>query len=260
LHGLQIKSRMQGNSPKYDLHNTAIHAVRGEIAFKGANPGVSDKDIQTYLRLKELEKANSTQFNSLISEYNKRNAVSHSFADYFHSHIAADTLSASKGNYAFIDEQNLYKEIKSGGWKINWKAFRKYLSENGVTKAFVFMGYLKENESIYYALERAGFKVILREVRKDEKGKVDGGNVDADVAFFAGYHSTEYDKAIIVGDDGDYTLTLSTLYEAGNLEFLLSSHSVEATSEFIQNKIPLGSIKSLNSIRDIIEHKKLIQQ
>jgi hypothetical protein len=246
---------MQGNSLKYDLRHTAKQAVQGEIAFKGANPGVSDKDIQTYLRLKELERTNSNQFNALLTEYNRRNAVSHSFADFFYSHAQVDTLCASKGNYAFIDEQNLYKEIKSGGWKINWKAFRKYLSGKGVTKAFVFMGYLKENESIYYALERAGFKVILREVRKDEKGKVDGGNVDADVAFFAGYHSTEYDKAIIVGDDGDYTLTLSTLYDAGKLEFLLSSHSVEATSEFIKNKIPLGYIKSLDSVRELIEHR-----
>jgi hypothetical protein len=154
----------------------------------------------------------------------------------------------------------LYKEIKSSGWKINWKVFRSYLTANGVTRAFVFMGYLKENEYIYYRLKNAGFELVRREVRKDEKGTVDGGNCDADLAFFAGSYKAEYNKAIIVADDGDYSLTLASLHEAGKLEFLLSIHSVEATSIFIKNKIPLKYIRSINSIRELIEHKNTIQQ
>ena len=37
--------------------------------------------------------------------------------------------SSTKGNFAFLDMQNLYKGIQERGWKIDWKPFRQYLQD-----------------------------------------------------------------------------------------------------------------------------------
>ena len=68
-------------------------------------------------------------------------------------------------NWAFIDMQNLYKGIKEKGWKINWKLFRQFLEQKyAVTKAVVFMGYIKENAGLYLCLKNAGFIIEFRKV------------------------------------------------------------------------------------------------
>ena len=51
--------------------------------------------------------------------------------------------------YAFIDSQNLNLGVQKAGWKMDWKAFRAYLKEEfNVTKAFMFIGYMAEPESL----------------------------------------------------------------------------------------------------------------
>lgn len=248
---------MQVNSPKYDLQKTANQVERGEFAVPSSNFGVSDETLAAYFKVKELEKSNPDILSNAISNYRKRNPlISHSFNSYFAHLKVAEKLPASSGNFAFIDMQNIFKEVSEAGWKINWKAFRKYLWNNGVTKAFVFIGYLKENEGLYYLLKNAGYDLKFREVRRLKDGKIDGGNCDADLAFLVANCKTEYAKAIIVADDGDYSQMLGTLHKESKLEYLLSPHSIENTSEFIKNQIPLNFIKTLDSIRDSIEYKK----
>ena len=56
----------------------------------------------------------------------------------------------SRGNYAFIDSQNLNVSVQNYGWKMNWRKFREFLADNyGVTKAFMFIGYMPQNEDLY---------------------------------------------------------------------------------------------------------------
>jgi cell fate (sporulation/competence/biofilm development) regulator YlbF (YheA/YmcA/DUF963 family) len=84
----------------------------------------------------------------------------------------------SENNWAFIDMQNVYKEVQKNGWKIQWKLFRKYLErECKVAKAVVFMGYIKENKGFYNFLERAGFTMELRKVYRLKDGRIEGGNI-----------------------------------------------------------------------------------
>ena len=53
-------------------------------------------------------------------------------------------------NYAFIDSQNLNLSIRSLGWKLDFARFRIYLKEKyGVTKAFLFIGYVEGNNDLY---------------------------------------------------------------------------------------------------------------
>src|SRR5271155_864728 len=65
--------------------------------------------------------------------------------------------------YAFIDSQNLNLGTQRMGWKLDWRKFRQYLAnEHGVTKAYMFIGYMAENESLYEYMHELGFLVVLK--------------------------------------------------------------------------------------------------
>ncbi len=66
-------------------------------------------------------------------------------------------------NYAFIDSQNLNLNIQKAGWKMDWHKFRRYLAEKyGVTKAFMFIGYVPEFEDMYVQLHDTGYLIVLK--------------------------------------------------------------------------------------------------
>lgn len=158
-------------------------------------------------------------------------------------------------NWAFIDMQNMYKVIQKSGWKIHWKLFLQYLEkEYNVTKAVVFMGYIKENKDFYCFLEKAGFSLELRKVIRLKDGTIEGGNVDADLASYVMDHKNEYLKAIIIADDGDYCNTIKSLIKQNKLEKIISSHTIKKTSYLIK-EVALKSIISIESLKHIIEYK-----
>ncbi len=118
--------------------------------------------------------------------------------------------------FAFIDSQNLNMGVQKFGWKMDWRRFRKFLEEKfGVTKAFMFIGYVPEFESLYKQMHDAGYMVVLKPtfdmskpqvekpVKKDEE-KHTKGNVDADLVLWAMKEMSNYEKAIIVSGDGDF--------------------------------------------------------
>ena len=117
--------------------------------------------------------------------------------------------------YAFIDSQNLNlgtgKDLtKNGkliyqGWKLDFKKFRRYLSAKfRVEKALIFIGYIKQNESLYKNLRSAGYELIFKPTVKDHAGKPKG-NVDAELVLHAAaIEFSNYDKAVIVSGDGDF--------------------------------------------------------
>ncbi len=164
----------------------------------------------------------------------------------------------SERNWAFIDMQNLYQGVQEYGWRIDWSFFRKYLRDvYSVSKAVVFMGYLKEFEGLYISLRRAGFVLEFREVRRMADGTIDGGNVDADLASYVMDYKTAYSKAIIVADDGDYCRTVKSLSRQNKLKLIISSHTIKNTSEMIKQAIGRNRIVSIHAIRNLIEFSKI---
>jgi len=117
--------------------------------------------------------------------------------------------------YAFIDSQNLNlgtsKDIiKRGkvvykGWKLDFRKFRRYLSDKfHVSNAFLFIGYIKQNEGLYKKLKADGYDLVFKPTVKDNVGKPKG-NVDADLVLHAAaIEFSKYDKAVIVSGDGDF--------------------------------------------------------
>lgn len=134
---------------------------------------------------------------------------------------------AQKNNYAFIDSQNLNLGIQKMGWKLDWRKFREMLAnEFGVTKAFMFIGYMQENEFLYEQMHDLGYLIVLKptveshkdsnepRVQSPEKGrdakpaesekKTVKGNIDADLVLYAMKEMPNYNQAIIVSGDGDF--------------------------------------------------------
>lgn len=117
--------------------------------------------------------------------------------------------------YAFIDSQNLNlgtsKDIYRGkkriykGWKLDFAKFRRYLSDKfRVKKAFLFIGYIKQNQKLYNQLRSYGYELIFKPTVKDNQGKPKG-NIDAELVLHAAaIEYQKYNKAVIVSGDGDF--------------------------------------------------------
>lgn len=109
--------------------------------------------------------------------------------------------------YAFIDSQNLNLGVRGQGWVLDFARFRVYVRDKyHVAKAFLFLGYVPGNQSLYTALQQAGYIVIFKptlEIKKGNKTAIKG-NVDAELVLHAMIEYQNYDKAIIVSGDGDF--------------------------------------------------------
>jgi uncharacterized LabA/DUF88 family protein len=136
-------------------------------------------------------------------------------------------------NFAFIDNQNLNLGIQKNGWKMDWRKFRAYLeTELGVGCAYMFIGYMPENEDLYNQMHDAGYLVVLKptlsmfqtpseEPVKDEDKKQVKGNVDVELVLWAVKEMPKYDKAVIISGDGDFYSLVEHLKENGKLKNLL---------------------------------------
>ena len=135
--------------------------------------------------------------------------------------------------FAFIDSQNLNVSVQKYGWKMNWKKFRQFLGDKyGVTKAFMFIGYVPEHEDIYEKMHEAGYAVVLKPTfdmsrprPEDQNGKSDKpvkGNIDADLVLWAMKEMKNYDKAVIVSGDGDFFGLVEYLHQQGRLHKILT--------------------------------------
>ncbi len=139
-------------------------------------------------------------------------------------------------NYAFIDSQNLNLGVQKNGWKMDWHKFRIWLAENyGVSKAFMFIGYMPDNESLYQQMYDHGFLVVLKptlEIKNVTQPDVPGekpeerppvkGNIDADLVLHAMKELKNYDKAVIVSGDGDFFGLIEYLAEQKKLLKMLA--------------------------------------
>ncbi len=140
-----------------------------------------------------------------------------------------------QANYAFIDSQNLNLGVQRAGWKLDWKKFRIYLKEKyNVEKAFMFIGYLPENEDLYTQMHDAGYLVALKptlemfanpeeEAKDDAKEKPPTkGNVDAELVMYVMKELPNYNKAIIVSGDGDFYSLIEYLQERKKLLHIMT--------------------------------------
>lgn len=171
----------------------------------------------------------------------------------------SDKAQVPENNWAFVDMQNLYKGVQERGWNIRWESFRQYLKDRfNVTRAIAFLGYIKEYQSIYNHLRKAGFRLEFRQVKRLGNGTIDGGNVDADLASYVMDYKNEYHKAIIIADDADYCRTIKSLNRQNKLKVIISSHLIRNTSELIKQVVGRDQIVSIHSLRNQIGYSQAV--
>ncbi len=153
--------------------------------------------------------------------------------------------------YAFIDSQNLNlgtsKDITVRnkkiyrGWKLDFAKFYRYLADKfRVTKSFLFIGYIKENQKLYSYLTKVGYQVIYKTTTKDGNGKPKG-NVDAELVLHAAaIEFKNYAQAVVVSGDGDFACLHDFLLTNNKLKKIVipNSHSEsKLLSKFSKYKV-----------------------
>ena len=158
-------------------------------------------------------------------------------------------------NYAFIDSQNLNLGIRQLGWNLDFGRFRVYLKEKyGVTRAYLFLGYVKKNKDMHESLRISGYYLIFKPTIKDNNGCVKG-NVDAELVLQAMIDYNKYNKAIIVSGDGDFYCLVKYLRKQGKLEKLLAPNYSNCSTLLKRNLVPIKEIIFMNNLYRFLKYK-----
>ncbi len=158
-------------------------------------------------------------------------------------------------NYAFIDCQNVFQELKSVGFVIDWKRFKVYLAEKyRVKKAFIFIGFIEENKSFYDFLTRVGYQLILKPTVIFGENKVKG-NCDAELVLHTMIEFPNYKQAVIVSGDGDFACLVEYLKSKNKLEKLLVPNSANFSS-LLKKVLPNEKIAALHKLKKKIGRTK----
>jgi len=157
-------------------------------------------------------------------------------------------------NYAFIDSQNLNLGVQSLGWKLDHRRFRVYLEEKyNVSIAYLFIGYVQDNQDLYSFLQGAGYVLIFKPTLPDKDGDVKG-NVDADLVLQAMIDYNKYDKAVIVSSDGDFYSLVKYLYKNNKLERVISPYV--KTCSVLLKKTAKEKIVFMENLQKKLEYKE----
>ncbi len=154
-------------------------------------------------------------------------------------------------NYAFIDSQNVNLAIREQGWILDFGKFRTYLKDKyGVAKAFIFIGYVPQNQGLYTNLQTDGYILIFKPTLSLPNGGVKG-NVDAELVLHTMIEYQNYDKAVIVTGDGDFYCLVDYLKKNDKLLKLLVPNMNKFSSLF---RKMMPHIVFMNNLRKKLEH------
>ncbi|MCK4421265.1 NYN domain-containing protein [candidate division WOR-3 bacterium] len=141
-------------------------------------------------------------------------------------------MESGQNNYAFIDSQNLNLSIRDQGWILDFKKFRIYLKDKyNITKAFLFIGYVNENQDLYTSLQEFGYILVFKPTLRLPDGRVKG-NVDAELVLQAMIEFENYDRALIVTGDGDFHCLVKYLIKKDKLLKLMIPNRQKYSSLF----------------------------
>lgn len=159
-------------------------------------------------------------------------------------------------NFAFIDGQNLNSGVNALGWKLDHRKFREYLeSEFGVSKAYMFIGFMEEHQDLYNALQESGFILVFKPLvrRGDQEVK---GNVDTDLVLQAMVDIGRYDQAVIVSGDGDFAGLIRHLAGVNKLKQVVIPNKDRYSSLFDRlDEFDSKHVTFMNDLRNQLAYK-----
>lgn len=163
-------------------------------------------------------------------------------------------MKEKENNYAFIDSQNLNLSIRSLGWRIDYRRFRIYLQEKyGVQKAFLFLGYLEGNTSLYTTLQEAGFILVFKPTLTYKDGTTKG-NCDAELVLHAMVEYGNYEKAVVITGDGDFHCLVEYFIKQGKLKKVLIPN--QARYSALLKRIDSQYLSFVSDLRKKLEYKR----
>lgn len=171
--------------------------------------------------------------------------------------LSNNFMKKSSENFAFIDSQNLNLSIRELGWKLDFRRFRQYLKDKyQISQAFLFIGYVRGNESLYTYLQNAGYVCVFKPTLELQNGKTKG-NVDAELVLHAMIQFTKFDKAVLVTGDGDFYCLVEYLLQQEKLMKLLIPNKQRYSSLFKKLSTPEFNIFDfMNSLEGKLANKK----
>jgi uncharacterized LabA/DUF88 family protein len=156
-----------------------------------------------------------------------------------------------ENNYAFIDSQNVSFGVRAMGWQLDFAKFRIYLKEKyGVSKAYLFLGYIPWNEKRYETLNEYGYLLIFKKAIINKTGLIKG-NVDAELVLQAMIEYENYEKAVIVSGDGDFACLVRHLNENQKLKNVIVPNKNRYSG--LLKKAAAGKISFMNDMQIILE-------
>ena len=158
-----------------------------------------------------------------------------------------------ENNFAFIDGQNLNLGVQEAGWKLDYKRFRIYLKEKyKVKKAYIFIGYIKENKKLYQALRSVGYVLIFKPTTKVHNREIKG-NVDAELVLQVMIDYKKYNKAVIITSDGDFYCLVKYLRKKNKLEAVIGTRN--RTCSYLLKIAAKEKLRFINNLKNILEYK-----
>jgi len=132
--------------------------------------------------------------------------------------------------YVFIDVANIFYSQRTLKWRISYEKLMKYFKrECDLGKCFVYTGVFKEDsnqERFLKMLEKCGYILRTKPVKKitTRNGHLEWkADFDVEASFEMDDLSKEYDTAILLSGDSDFTYTLKRLKRKGKRVIVMST-------------------------------------
>ena len=158
-----------------------------------------------------------------------------------------------ENNFAFIDTQNVHLAIQDQWRKLDWKKFREYLlNKYKVSTAYLFIGYIPENQDMYTFFQTIWYTLVFKPVLNLKDGKTKW-NVDAELVLQSMIDYNKYYKAIVVTWDWDFACLIKHLNKNDKLLTLVVPN--ENKYSIFLKKTAKERIDSLTNLRERLEYK-----
>ena len=167
-------------------------------------------------------------------------------------------MKPKENNFAYIDGANLSKGTATDGWRIDFIKFRKWLHDKyNVSTVYYFIGLIPKMNSLYIALQKAGFTLIFKEVVYGGVGEPKG-NCDADLVLqsVADVFEKKCDKQVLVSSDGDFSSLVKFLMSKNKMRAILSPRSSNKCSILLKRTgAPITYLQDVKGKIEFIKEK-----
>ena len=122
----------------------------------------------------------------------------------------------------------------------------------GIVKAFIFIGFVPTNQSLYTSLQKDGYILVFKPTLQLADGRVKG-NIDAELVLHTMIEYPNYDKALIVTGNGDFYCLVEYLIKQRKLLKLMVPDKSKYSSLLRRFS---SNIVFMNNLKKKLEYRK----